>query len=75
MMKILFVYAVLSLLCFSMILAVDFIAGMNLHMEVLTMHEIFATTTLQEYLFMTVFLLLPFKKPLSNFLKKRNDTH
>ena len=73
-MKILLIYVLLGILCFSMIIAVDFISGMDLHMEILTIHAIFATTTIQEYLFMTAFLLLPFVNPISRFLKKRKGT-
>jgi len=61
-----------------MILAVDFISDMSLAMEFQTIRAIFATTTMQEYIFMTIFLLLPFVNPLSKFLqekKKKKNQH
>ncbi|KGE17904.1 hypothetical protein [Paenibacillus wynnii] len=72
-MKILLVYFLLGILTASMILAVDLVAGMDLAMEYNTIHAIFVTTTIQEYIYMIVFLSLPFVIAIQSFLKKRRE--
>lgn len=70
-MKILWVYFLLGILVFSMVIAVDLTSGMSLTMELQTIHAIFATTTMQEYIFMIMFFTLPFIIAINNYLKKR----
>ncbi|WP_340024514.1 hypothetical protein MHI24_05245 [Paenibacillus sp. FSL K6-1096] len=59
-MKILGIYALFALLTLALIVIIDVISGIGLLASLHSLSTIFATTTLQESICITIFLLLPF---------------
>lgn len=59
-MKIIGIYALFAVMTLSLIIIIDAIAGISLPSSIHSLSTLFATTTLQESICITIFLLVPF---------------
>lgn len=72
-MKIMSIYVLLAALTLSLIVIIDVISGISLRAALHSLSTIFATTTLQEAICITIFLLLPFIQVAVHASKKRQS--
>lgn len=59
-MKIISIYVLFAVLTLSMITLIDVIAGIRVTESIHSLSTMFATTTLQEFICIMIFLILPF---------------
>lgn len=72
-MKIMSIYVLLAALTLSLIVIIDVISGISLRASIHSLSTIFATTTLQEAICITIFLLLPFIQVAVHTSKERHS--
>lgn len=72
-MKIMSIYVLLAALTLSLIVIIDVISGISLPAALHSLSTIFATTTLQEAICITIFLLLPFIQVAVHASKERHS--
>ncbi|MEK4005676.1 hypothetical protein [Paenibacillus sp. FSL H3-0333] len=72
-MKIISIYVLLAVLTLTLIVIIDVMSGISLRASIHSLSTIFATTTLQEAICITIFLLLPFVQVAVHASKKRQS--
>lgn len=72
-MKIISIYVLFAVLTLTLIVIIDVMSGISLRASIHSLSTIFATTTLQEAICITIFLLLPFVQVAVHASKKRQS--
>lgn len=72
-MKIISIYVLFAVLTLTLIVIIDVMSGISLPASIHSLSTIFATTTLQEAICITIFLLLPFVQVAVHASKKRQS--
>lgn len=72
-MKILGIYALFAVLTLTLIVIIDVMSGISLSASIHALSTLFATTTLQEAICITIFLLLPFIQVAIHASKERQS--
>ncbi|WP_342478487.1 hypothetical protein NYE24_08750 [Paenibacillus sp. FSL H7-0350] len=72
-MKIISIYVLFAVLTLTLIVIIDVMSGISLPASIHSLATVFATTTLQEGICITIFLLLPFIQVAVHATKDRHS--